>query len=1061
MGPTTLASSLRHMNPTASRNKRRYAGARAFFAVVLILFTFTVWTSLRGDHGLPGIVEESSLQRRTTESPSGVQLKMRDLEVSGHAWPWSEVADGDTFAQCHLVHTTRDQCAFVRANCPDEEAGVFSYLQLYYCRLPKAKPFAFLLLVIWLGLLFSTLGIAASDFFCINLGTIASILGMSESMAGVTFLAFGNGSPDVFSTFAAIKTHSGSLAVGELIGAAGFITAVVAGSMAIVRPFKVARKSFFRDVGFFLVAACFSMVFLADGHLHLWECAVMVGFYIFYVITVFIWHWYLGQRRRRQEQEYAARGHFLVPESDETEFEPFHDDDEDRQAGGSRRPSRGVSAEDFAALERGNSPLLQAMNGDIDEETRGHWMAEISSNMRVSRPPRGERRNTANPIRPSLVGALEFRAVLSSLEKSRNIQTIPLDSRRYSDDPNYTTSQQQDRMSTASNPEISYDFVDAHNAANDSTGLSTENPPTRVRAVSANDASGLRLDVNIFQPRESSRARSTERLPSTRGNVFGYFSTSPAPISRTAASSSADLLAPPAESAPAQSGSTLHASNPQLLVSSPLESPELHNSPNIPRISLSRRSSGTQASSPSSPFPDYYDDPSFVSRSRAPSIRLPPPSIGSESTYNQRMTSDVDERPIGWWPYKALPPPQVLISTLFPTLYSWHDKNWWEKLLGVISAPSVFVLAVTLPVVESQTDDEVPDAVDPDPGLLCPEHARSRSHSTAVLPPDSPYATTNGEATGGVAQKLDADANGNHPLTSPSIQINDGPSNPSMPNEQAKVGPLPMRQSSSHLAAPIEPEPRYSDASSPKEWNRWLVATQTFTAPLFIVLLIWANMDADLKPRNLLLPCLYSLIASLVAFALLVSLTTQSKPPQYRYLLCFFGFIVSIAWISTIANEVVGVLKAFGVILGISDAILGLTIFAVGNSLGDLVADITVARLGYPVMALSACFGGPMLNILLGIGLSGLYMTIRDGRHKHDKHPDRPIYYKPYQLEINPTLVISGVTLVITLLGLLLVVPLNKWSMDRKVGWALVVLWTASTVGNVLVEVMGWGWDVS
>lgn len=1037
---------VRHMTSTAARNKRRYAGARAFFAVVFIVSIFAVWASWRGDYGTPVIAEESHLRRRTTEGPFEAQHKKRDLE-------------------CRLVHTAKDQCAFVRANCPDEEAGLFSYLQLYYCRLPKAKPFAFILLVIWLGLLFSTIGIAASDFFCINLGTIASILGMSESMAGVTFLAFGNGSPDVFSTFAAIKTHSGSLAVGELIGAAGFITAVVAGSMAIVRPFKVARKSFFRDVGFFLVAACFSMVFLADGHLHLWECAVMVAFYVFYVITVFVWHWYLGQRRRRQEQEYAARGHFLVPESNETEFEPFLDDDEDRQAGGSRRPSRGVSAEDFAALERGNSPLLQAMNEDIDEETRGHWMAEISSNMRVSRPPRGQRRNTANPIRPSLVGALEFRAVLSSLEKSRNIQTIPLDSRRYSDDPNYTTSQQQDRMSTASNPEISYDFVDAHNAANDLIGPTTDNgqnnPPTRVRAVSANDASGLRLDVNMFQPQERSRARSTERSPSGRETEFGYFSTSPAPMNRTTGGSSANLLAPPAESALTQSGNTQHTSNPQVLVSSPLEYPQSPSSPKIPHISLSRRSSGTQLSSPASPFPEYHDDPSFISRSRAPSIRLPPPSIGSESTYNQRMTSDVDEKPIAWWPYKALPPPQVLISTLFPTLYSWHDKNWWEKLLGIVSAPSVFLLAVTLPVVESQTDDEVPDTLDPDPGLLSPEHARSHSRPTALLPPDSPSLTSNGEATGRIAQKLNVDSNSNHPPISPSIQINDSPSDLPSLNGQAKARPLPHRQSSTHLAAPTEQGTKDSEASSPKEWNRWLVATQLFTAPLFIVLLVWANMDDDLDFRHLLLPCLYSLIASLVVFALLVLFTSPSEPPRRRYLLCFFGFIVSIAWISTIANEVVGVLKAFGVILGISDAILGLTIFAVGNSLGDLVADITVARLGFPVMALSACFGGPMLNILLGIGLSGLYMTIRDGRHKHDKHPDRPIHYKPYQIEINPTLVISGITLVITLLGLLLVVPLNKWRMDRRVGWALVVLWTASTVGNVLVEVMGWGWDIS
>ncbi|KAL8701203.1 MAG: hypothetical protein Q9224_000613 [Gallowayella concinna] len=999
------------MNHPPPRNKPKYAGARAFFLVVLIISTLAIWTVLRDHRGFSSTTNEKALLRRVAEE---------SLEAHGIA----KRQDLD------------------------------------------AKVFAFVILVAWLGLLFSTIGIAASDFFCINLGTIATILGMSESMTGVTFLALGNGSPDVFSTFAAMKTHSGSLAVGELIGAASFITAVVAGSMALVRPFKVARKTFIRDVCFFIVAASFSMVFLADGHLDLWECAVMVGFYVFYVVTVVIWHWYLGQRRRRQEQEHTARGHFNIPEAGEAEVEPYHDGDEDGQVGGSRRPSRGVSAEDFAALERGNSPMLQAFNEDVDEETRGHWMAEISSNMRVSRPPRGERRNTANPIRPSLVGALEFRAVLASLEKSRNIQTIPLDSRRYSDDPSYTTAQQQDHMSTASNPEISYDFVDAHSAVNGSARSGMEDDPglgpTRIRAVSANDASGLRLDTSIFPPQEGSRARAMERSTSTRSKDFGRFTTSPGPIRRSDTGGSGNLLVPPVDGAPAMIGSAyLDTGSNHPVVNSPMESPNLRASPSIPRINLPRTISSTQASSPVSPFPEYYDDPNFVPRSRASSIRLPPPSIGSESTYLQRVPQDPDERPIGWWPYKVLPPPQILVSTLFPTLYSWRDKNGWEKLLGIVSAPSVFLLAITLPVVESESGDDLPPTVEPDPGFLSPEHAHPRSQSIAVSPPDSPPDHANGDNGKYRALAPTEDRRRSQALISPSIQINGDPSTPPLPNGQAQVRLQPHRQPSARTAPSTQPELVKKEVSSPKEWNRWLVVTQIFTAPLFIVLLFWANNDTELRTHNLLLPCLYSLMASLVVFAVLVLTTTPSKPPRYRYLLCFLGFVVAIAWIFTIANEVVGVLKAIGVILGISDAILGLTVFAVGNSLGDLVANITVARLGFPVMALSACFGGPMLNILLGIGISGLYMTIREGQHKHDKHPSRPIHYKPYQLEISPTLVISGVTLVITLLGLLIVVPLNKWMIDRKVGWALVALWTASTIGNVIVEVEGWGWDVS
>lgn len=84
------------------------------------------------------------------------------------------------------------------------------------------KPFVLFGLLVILAFLFSFIGISASDFFCPNLATIAAYLGLNESTAGVTFLAFGNGSPDVFSTFAAIRGGTFSLAIGELIGAATF-----------------------------------------------------------------------------------------------------------------------------------------------------------------------------------------------------------------------------------------------------------------------------------------------------------------------------------------------------------------------------------------------------------------------------------------------------------------------------------------------------------------------------------------------------------------------------------------------------------------------------------------------------------------------------------------------------------------------------------------------------------------------------------------------------------------------------------------------------------------------
>lgn len=917
-------------------------------------------------------------------------------------------------------------------------------------------------------------------------------------MAGVTFLAFGNGSPDVFSTFAAMKTNSGSLAVGELIGAAGFITAVVAGSMALVRPFKVARKSFVRDVTFFIVAASFSMVFLADGHLHLWECAVMVAFYVFYVATVVFWHWYLRRRSRRRLLEDVARADFHTPGADEAEDEPYHDeDDDDAATRASRAPTRTVSANDLANLERGGNPMLRPMEeeADADDQTRDRYLAEISSNMRVSRRKPGERRNTINPIRPSLVGALEFRAVLSSLQKSRNIQTIPINLRRYSDDPAYTAAQQQDNLSTVSNPDITFDDVNAHDvASNNSLRPSAEGErtgPNRIRAVSANDALGFQLDPKTLQIprvpeidllgttppgkggvqllRETEDHRPSGRSPSPpapslslspAADEFGYLSSSPAPMSPLQHGRSGELLAPPEDNLLGpRDHSHSRVDTRQDNAGLPEDSPKLIGKPRVPRIQIPRSpgSQSSRGSSPRSPFPAYHNDPNFASSSRTPSIRLPPSSIGSESTFHQNLCQEPEEKPMHWWPYRVLPSPQILVSTLFPTLYSWKDKNLWEKLLGIVAAPSVFLLAITLPIVEvdKQEDEDLPNMVDPDPGLLSPRRSRSRSASTVVAAPLSDSLSTESASNFEGLEPPNVRNYGNHGTESPSINIVE-PENGSTIKPLLKE-PRPLHPPGGQLNSVTDSPSSTQPPSSPKEWNRWLVATQIFTSPFFIVVLLWANTDPSLSPRNLLLPCLYALVVSLITFAILIITTTPSHTPKYRYLLCFFGFIISIAWISTIANEVVGVLKAFGVILGISDAILGLTIFAVGNSLGDLVADITVARLGYPVMALSACFGGPMLNILLGIGLSGLYMTIQGSERSHEKHPGRPVRYKPYQIEVGGTLLVSGVTLLVTLAGLLVVVPMRGWWMDRRVGWGLVALWCASTIGNVAVEVVGWG----
>ena len=86
-------------------------------------------------------------------------------------------------------------CDYIRENCSETAVGLVKYLDVFYCQLDGNTGgravfiiFALLLLVY----LFIFIGTAAGDFFCPNLNTMATLLGLSENMTGVTFLALGN-----------------------------------------------------------------------------------------------------------------------------------------------------------------------------------------------------------------------------------------------------------------------------------------------------------------------------------------------------------------------------------------------------------------------------------------------------------------------------------------------------------------------------------------------------------------------------------------------------------------------------------------------------------------------------------------------------------------------------------------------------------------------------------------------------------------------------------------------------------------------------------------------------
>ena len=130
------------------------------------------------------------------------------------------------------------------------------------------------------------------------------------------------------------------------------------------------------------------------------------------------------------------------------------------------------------------------------------------------------------------------------------------------------------------------------------------------------------------------------------------------------------------------------------------------------------------------------------------------------------------------------------------------------------------------------------------------------------------------------------------------------------------------------------------------------------------------------------------------------------------------------------ADELVALLTSFGDILRIPNAILGLTVLAIGNSLGDWAADTAVAKNGFPNMAMSACYGGPLFNLCIGM-TGGLYNAITAQKKTFIVIPKSEL---PIELFISAGMCVGGLVLT-SVLAFVCGFRLPPWVGKVCIGW--------------------------
>eukprot|EP01111_Echinosteliopsis_oligospora_P018559 TRINITY_DN8594_c0_g1_i1.p1 TRINITY_DN8594_c0_g1~~TRINITY_DN8594_c0_g1_i1.p1 ORF type:complete len:641 (-),score=130.47 TRINITY_DN8594_c0_g1_i1:41-1963(-) len=246
------------------------------------------------------------LFQENTSSSSISSLTQREILADVIPQNITETLNDDG---CIVFSKCTDKCACARYNTisPREEcrndATYFNYLEFNYCVMNDLTPLSLVLMSIWLLLLFYLLVTTTEQYFCPSLSKLSKRLRLSESVAGVTFLAFSNGSPDLFSAFSAFTHKASAIGVTFLLGSSIFVTSFILGIVCVISPnVSLAKRPFLRDIIFYMlsVAAFFAIVW--DANVHLWESISFLSIYILYVVGVFVAR-YIFQRMKKRRRE--------------------------------------------------------------------------------------------------------------------------------------------------------------------------------------------------------------------------------------------------------------------------------------------------------------------------------------------------------------------------------------------------------------------------------------------------------------------------------------------------------------------------------------------------------------------------------------------------------------------------------------------------------------------------------------------------------------------------------------------------------------------------------------
>ncbi|CAH8555577.1 unnamed protein product [Schistosoma intercalatum] len=932
------------------------------------------------------------------------------------------------------------------------DSGFFQYLVFQYCNFDeRIAPTVFM--IFWLILLLGAFATISDSFFSTSLIALARSLRMSQNLAGVTLLAFGNGAPDVFSAVTAITTGDPDapdegLGLGFLLGSGLLVNTVTAGLVIFLKPFKLSRRPFLKDTIFYMIAVSWAASILIRRKIYFADAIGFLVFYLIYVLTTWVSSTYMHRQRKngthsiiplflqnilskplntlsrkRQNllqtcQRICPQFMFLKRIRKKINFYQF---------------KKSKSLQNHVIIEDGMKNLYSNVVSEkvLPEKTVLSANAKLNGNVELR-----DREKVTIPnihVSDKRINCRQINAPKIEITSPQDIDDL----NSHLDHSSYLHGDESPRLSSDS-----HDFKNYLNppdgAKKRASSLISTEPMSSDRRLSTEN-SGLsrgrcRRAQSVFRRRPSSRMSTTgyelsymvrwiianrELKEKSMGSRDGE-------TRRSQKSSQYDPEEQANENVTSgnnlfgRKGShhTLNLTNTPNYMQSPTLSAYSLEEDTPPKSSLSLRKiklnvlpsdleTGKQQMPGvgendikfSSTLPKFnYQEGSLKQHDDEKETTVRREGVGE----NDEEDEEIEEEEISWlekWAMKGVW--HHFAYYMIPIdVESWPQQSVFSRFLQILQTPIFLVFRLTIPTVIEELADDT--------------------------------------ETKGSAQQ----SNIEQKINEPSREISTIPEENKFTLNSSQPE---LNHSNDFVPENTNHEPVAVNLELMHGWCKPLNVFQCLLVPALWPMLLTANGKCiGLSPIGKTpIPIFCPFLASGFIIALTVFFTSKWNQPPRHYHRPFFatlGFITSIIWIYALAHELVNSLETLGIVWEISEAILGLSVMALASSIGDIMSNCLLARNGYPRIAYAACLGSPLFNLLLGAGLS---YTVKISRAE--------VGYAYLSFTLTQALLFSSLLAVLTLN--ILTALIGRFQFYRYYGIVLIIIYLVFVTIAILIEV--------